>query len=308
MPIRFDDRVAIVTGSGAGLGKLACAAAGEPRRQGGGQRPGRSGRRPRRAAMPSPIRWWRKSKRPAARRWRTKLRRRRKSAQGIIDTAEYVGPAGHSGEQRWHPARQGVPEHVDGGFRIHLAGALHRHGVLHQGRVADHAPAAIWPGRRHDFGFGHRRQFRPEQLRCGENGGERPDQRAAVEGAKVQYPVQRDSPSAHTRMTEGLCRPTCAIHAARTGFAGGRLAVQRGLRHHRRDHRRLSRRLRRVQYHQSEGVQFDPEPPVTLDMFAAKVEPDPRSVEGEAITELMGTVEVQPAEDGQDQVSQQRSF
>ncbi len=56
----------------------------------------------------------------------------------------------------------------------------------------------------------------------------------------------------------------------------------------------------RVQYFQSEGVQFDPDQPVTIEMLAEKIGTDPRSVEGEAVYRADGHGGGEPAEDGED--------
>ena len=65
-----------------------------------------------------------------------------------------------------------------------------------------------------------------------------------LEGAKYNILCNAISPSARTRMTEALLPPRHgAVHAAGVRLAGGRLAVQRGVRRQRRDHRRHRRQL-----------------------------------------------------------------
>ena len=114
------------------------------------------------------------------------------------------------------------------------------------------------------------RQFRPEQLWRREDGGERPDQRVAIGRRALQHSVLNAiSPSARMpRMTEDLlpeamrkymkpelvspavawmASENCNITGQIIAAAAGGYSV--------------------VQYYQSEGVQFDPEAPVTLEMF-----------------------------------------
>ena len=92
MTIRFDDRVAIVTGSGSGLGRshamlLASRGAKVVVNDPGGAVDGRGGQH----AVADKV-----------------------VAEIKASGGQAVGTARHPGEQRRHPARQGVQQHVDG--------------------------------------------------------------------------------------------------------------------------------------------------------------------------------------------------
>ena len=89
------------------------------------------------------------------------------------------------------------------------------------------------------------------------------------EGAKYNILCNAISPSAHTRMTEGLLPPDMVKFIARIGLAGGGLAVQRGMqRVAARSSRPPPAITARVQYFQSEGVQFDPDATGHVEMVA----------------------------------------
>jgi NAD(P)-dependent dehydrogenase (short-subunit alcohol dehydrogenase family) len=112
------------------------------------------------------------------------------------------------------------------------------------------------------------------------------------EGAKYNILCNAISPSAHTRMTEGLLPPDL-VQFMRPEFVspavawlcseecdanGEIIAATAG-------------QYARVQYFQSEGVQFDPDKPVTLDMVAEKMGTIRDLSKARPYTGLMGTVE-----------------
>jgi NAD(P)-dependent dehydrogenase (short-subunit alcohol dehydrogenase family) len=112
------------------------------------------------------------------------------------------------------------------------------------------------------------------------------------EGAKYNILLNAISPSAHTRMTEGLLPPDMVkfmrpefvspavawLSSEECNASGEIIAATAG-------------NYARVQYFQSEGVQFDPDQPVTLDMFAEKVAQIRDLSKAKPYTGLMGTVE-----------------
>ena len=112
------------------------------------------------------------------------------------------------------------------------------------------------------------------------------------EGAKYNILCNAISPSAHTRMTEGLLPPQL-VQYMRPEFVspavawlcseecnanGEIIAATAG-------------NYARVQYFQSEGVQFDPDQPVTIEMLAEKIDRIRDLSKAKPYTGLMGTVE-----------------
>jgi NAD(P)-dependent dehydrogenase (short-subunit alcohol dehydrogenase family) len=112
------------------------------------------------------------------------------------------------------------------------------------------------------------------------------------EGAKYNIRCNAISPSAHTRMTEGLLPPDM-VQFMRPEFvspavawlcseecdaSGEIIAATAG-------------NYARVQYFQSEGVQFDPDQPVTIEMLAEKIGTIRDLSKAKPYTGLMGTVE-----------------
>ena len=200
MTIRFDDRVAIVTGAGAGLGRshamlLASRGAKVVVNDPGGAVDGRGGQH---AVADKVVAEIKAAGGQAVANYDSVADA--KSAQNIVDTA--INTFGrldilvnNAGILRDKAFNNMTLED----FEFTVAGALHGHGLLHQGRVADHAQAAVRADRRHHVGLRHGRQLRPEQLRRGEDGGERADQRAAAGGREIQHPVQRDLAVGATR-------------------------------------------------------------------------------------------------------------
>src|SRR4051812_1256161 len=113
-----------------------------------------------------------------------------------------------------------------------------------------------------------------------------------LEGAKYNILCNAISPSAHTRMTEGLLPPQL-VEYMRPEFvspavawlcseecdaSGEIIAATAG-------------NYARVQYFQSEGVQFDPDQPVTIEMLAEKIGTIRDLSKAKPYTGLMGTVE-----------------
>ena len=192
MAIRFDDRVAIVTGGRAGPVARACC---WPRRGAkvvvndpGGAVDGRGGPHAVADAVVAEI------QAPAARRWRIIIRSPiDNSAQNIVDTAIKTWGrldilVNNAGVLRDKAFNNITMEDYEFAIQVH-----------HYGTV--YCTKAAWPvmrkqllrpHRRYDLRLRHRRQFRPDELRRGEDGGERADQRAAAGRREIQHPVQRD--------------------------------------------------------------------------------------------------------------------
>ena len=101
-----------------------------------------------------------------------------------------VGPRRHPGQQRRHPARQELrqdePRRFPAGGRRPPDGR----GDLHQGGVGADARAALRPHRHDHVVVGSLRQFRPGQLRRGQDGARRPDADAGDRGREVRHPRQ----------------------------------------------------------------------------------------------------------------------
>ena len=121
-----------------------------------------------------------------------------------------------------------------------------------------------------------------------------------IEGAKYNILCNAISPSANTRMTESLLPPHMAKYmrpefvspavawlcSEECNANGEIIAATAG-------------NYARVQYFLSEGVQFDPEEPVTIEMVAEQDRQDPRHVECEAVHRADGQRREEPARDGQ---------
>jgi NAD(P)-dependent dehydrogenase (short-subunit alcohol dehydrogenase family) len=113
-----------------------------------------------------------------------------------------------------------------------------------------------------------------------------------LEGAKYNILCNAISPSARTRMTEDLIPPHIAkfmrpelvspavawLCSEECNANGEIIAATAG-------------NYARVQYFQSEGVQFDPDEPVTIEMVAEKIEQIRDLSKAKPYTGLMGTVE-----------------
>ena len=193
MTVRFDDRVAIVTGAGAGLGRshamlLASRGAKVVVNDPGGSVDGSGGAN---AVADKVVAEIKAAGGEAVASYASVAEE--KTAQSIIDTAMnawgrldiLVNNAGILRDKSFNNLDMPDYEFVN---QVHHF----RHRLLHQGRLADHAKTAIRPHRRDDLRFGNGREFRPSQLRGREDGGERTDQRAASRGGEIQHPPQRD--------------------------------------------------------------------------------------------------------------------
>ena len=203
MSIRFDGRVAIVTGAGGGLGRqhaLALAARGAAVvvNDLGGTLDGNGGTPTAANAVVEEI--------------RAAGGKAIASAASVTDFAAVqamvaggdrrMGPRRHPGQQRRHPARQELRQ--DGARRLPPGAGRppDGRGALHEGRVGDDARAEVRPHRDDDLVDRPLRQLRPGELRRRQDGAGGPDADALARGREERHPRQlpgADGGDAHDR-------------------------------------------------------------------------------------------------------------
>ena len=193
MTIRFDGRVAIVTGAGNGLGRahalgLASRGAKVVVNDFGGARDGTGGSLTPAEAVVEEIR----KAGGVAMADGADVSNFEQVKAMVATRHQGVGQRRSALRQCRHPARQVVCQDGDRRFRQGAGRASHRHVLLLQGGVGRHARAQLRPHRRHHLVVGPVRQFRPGQLRRGENRHDRPDERAGRGGPQDQHPRQHD--------------------------------------------------------------------------------------------------------------------
>ena len=246
MTIRFDNRVAIVTGAGNGLGRahallLASRGAKVVVNDPGGAVDGKGGDH---AAADKVVAEIKAAGGQAVPNYDSvaEPEERRQHRQ---DRGRFLRHGRHRGQQCGRAARQDLPQHDGRGFRLRGEGAFPRHRLRHARRLADHARQGLWPRRRHLVELRHLRQFRPGQLWRRQARRRGLHECAAARGPEVQRPGQCAGAGrrhAHDR------EPDDARDAgqARSGvrLAHGRLSLQRAVPAHRRDLERRRRLLR----------------------------------------------------------------
>jgi len=293
MPIRFDDRVAIVTGAGAGLGRshamlLASRGAKVVVNDPGGAVDGRGGQH---AVADKVVAEIKAAGGEAVANYDSVADE--KSAQSIIDTAVNTWGrldilVNNAGILRDKAFVNMTMEDFDFTVQVHFFGTVY-------------CTKAAWPiMRKQQYGrvvvttsgsgtVGNFGQSNYGAAKMGVNGFINV---LRFEGAKYNILLNAISPSAHTRMTEGLLPPDMVkfmrpefvspavawLCSEECSASGEIIAATAG-------------NYARVQYFQSEGVQFDPDQPVTLEMFAEKVSQIRDLSKAKPYTGLMGTVE-----------------
>ena len=205
MTIRFNDRVAIVTGSGSGLGRshamlLASRGAKVVVNDPGGAVDGRGGQN---AVADKVVAEIKAAGGQAVANYNSVADMAERAGHHRHGD-EHLGPLRHPGEQRRHPARQGLQQHDDGGFRVHPQ--VHFMGTVY-------CTKAAWPiMRKQQYGrvvvttsgsgtVGNFGQSNYGAAKMAVNGFINV---LRLEGAKYNILCNAISPSARTRMTEDL--------------------------------------------------------------------------------------------------------
>ena len=293
MPIRFDNRVAVVTGAGAGLGRshamlLASRGARVVVNDPGGAVDGRGGQH---AVADKVVAEIKAAGGEAVANYDSVADA--KSAQAIIDTATKTWGrldilVNNAGILRDKAFNNMTMEDFEFTVQVHFFGTVY-------------CTKAAWPiMRAQQYGrivvttsgsgtVGNFGQSNYGAAKMAVNG---LINVLRFEGAKYNILCNAISPSAHTRMTEGLLPPDLVkfmrpefvspavawLCSEECDASGEIIAATAG-------------QYARVQYFQSEGVQFDPDQPVTLDMVAEKMGQIRDLSKARPYTGLMGTVE-----------------
>jgi NAD(P)-dependent dehydrogenase (short-subunit alcohol dehydrogenase family) len=293
MPIRFDDRVAIVTGAGAGLGRshamlLASRGAKVVVNDPGGAVDGRGGEH---AVADKVVAEIKAAGGQAVANHDSVADM--KSAQNIIDTAVNTWGrldilVNNAGILRDKAFNNMTMDDFEFTVQVHFYGTVY-------------CTKAAWPVmRKQQYGrivvttsgsgtVGNFGQSNYGAAKMAVNG---LINVLRFEGAKYNILCNAISPSAHTRMTEGLlppqllqymrpefvspavawlCSEECDASGEIIGATAGNYA--------------------RVQYFQSEGVQFDPDQPVTIEMVVEKMDQIRDLSKAKPYVGLMGAVE-----------------
>ena len=293
MPIRFDDRVAIVTGAGAGLGRshamlLASRGAKVVVNDPGGAVDGSGGQH---AVADKVVAEIKGAGGQAVANYNSVADMN--SAQGIVDTAMntwgrcdiLVNNAGILRDKAFNNMSM---EDFEFTSQVHYMGTVY-------------CTKAAWPVmRKQQYGrvvvttsgsgtVGNFGQSNYGAAKMAVNG---LINVLRLEGAKYNILCNAISPSARTRMTEDLIPPHIAVFmkpelvspavawlcSEECDASGEIIAATAG-------------NYARVQYFQSEGVQFDPDEPVTIEMVAERMSTIRDLSKAKPYTGLMGTVE-----------------
>jgi NAD(P)-dependent dehydrogenase (short-subunit alcohol dehydrogenase family) len=293
MPIRFDNRVAIVTGAGAGLGRshamlLASRGARVVVNDPGGAVDGRGGEH---AVADKVVAEIKAAGGEAVANYNSVADMA--SAQGIVDTAMntwgrcdiLVNNAGILRDKAFNNMSM---EDFEFTVQVHFYGTVY-------------CTKAAWPVmRKQNYGrvvvttsgsgtVGNFGQSNYGAAKMAVNG---LINVLRFEGAKYNILCNAISPSARTRMTEALLpphmlqymrpefvSPAVAWLCSEECDANGEIIAA------------TAGNYARVQYFQSEGVQFDPDQPVTIEMVAEKINQIRDLSRARPYTGLMGTVE-----------------
>ena len=192
MSIRFDGRVAIVTGAAAGLGRsharaLAARGAKVVVNDFGGDVHGTGGSSGPAERVAEEIR----QAGGEAISHGASVTNADQVAHMVDDHPGEMGPHRHPGQQRGHPARRQFPEVEPAGLPHGHRRAPARFRDLQPGRVAAHEGRELRSHPDDDVHLGPLRQFRPGELRRGQDRPDRPDERAADRRRQERHPRER---------------------------------------------------------------------------------------------------------------------